>query len=708
VLVFLLGIPSTQARVLPGTHESVLHDGVRQVVTDGRATLFMDLGATQVELRLGPDTREVPAVLLWTPGGGRVVYSLRELAPDVRLRRETHVGVAWMARYVVDRPGRTLLLAVDNLMDRLMFGASQDTGATWVALSLDTGAPMAVDGDLILQTHLASVHGRAALAKDLRRFPDRLDRLAERAAASAVSPPARVRALRALVVAGRKIDAGVARKLMLVSRGPDAVASRSAAAELFARARGKTARGPLLALARRGRLGDGAVAGAGLAVLSARGLLPLKVATRLASGPSLEGRRAGLRALGAAPWADAGGVLASAARDPAVAASAAAALCSSDAAAQETIAALVGERGPAAGPLLECLDPSALGGVDLLARSVEGDVPVLLSTLTDALWRASDVKGTRARMVDVLLGLAAEPDQPERLSLLLGARGFDPENEAVGQAVLKTVRGAPELPWTPDALQALVTTTWPSSLQVLMHIAGAASDPGVAAAAQQLALQADWHDDLEEGRRVALIELWTARPDLAESPFLDELIKRSEPRSVALLGACASRGGENTRQVSAGLLYGTEWRGKAKPAFIDHLMMSSEPVPWTSDLLEFMKPPRRHLGRESLRLLVRAIHEGGAEASEHARILLEQSAWASDLLAERESVDLLVALVREGRGAASQTARRVLVRQRWTGEAKASLDAVSSELGLPRNPRAERRKRVLRLMKDLTEQGGRR
>ena len=82
------------------------------------------------------------------------------------------------------------------------------------------------------------------------------------------------------------------------------------------------------------------------------------------------------------------------------------------------------------------------------------------------------------------------------------------------------------------------------------------------------------------------------------------------------------------------------------------------------------------------------------------------SGATTPLLAERESVDLLVALVREGRGAASQTARRVLVRQRWTGEAKASLDAVSSELGLPRNPRAERRKRVLRLMKDLTEQGG--
>lgn len=119
------------------------------------------------------------------------------------------------------------------------------------------------------------------------------------------------------------------------------------------------------------------------------------------------------------------------------------------------------------------------------------------------------------------------------------------------------------------------------------------------------------------------------------------------------------KGGENTRQVSAGPLYGTEWRGKAKPTFIDHLMMRSEPVPWTSDLL-----------------------------------------------AERESVDRLVALVREGRGAASQTTRRVLVRQRWTDEAKAGLEAVSSEFGLPRNPRAERRKRVLRLMKDLTEQGG--
>ncbi len=231
VLVFLLGIPSTQARVLPGTHESVLHDGVRQVVTDGRATLFMDLGATQVELRLGPDTREVPAVLLWTPGGGRVVYSLRELAPDVPLRRETHVGVAWMARYVVDRPRRTLLLAVDNLMDRLLSGASQDTGVTWVALSLDTGARMAVDGDLILQTHsppstVAPPSPRTCVASppawiDSRRGPppppSRANSCSSRAGPT-LSPPARPRPNCSPELEGR-------RRAGLSSRSPVAAGS---------------------------------------------------------------------------------------------------------------------------------------------------------------------------------------------------------------------------------------------------------------------------------------------------------------------------------------------------------------------------------------------------------------------------------------------------------------------------------------------------
>jgi hypothetical protein len=347
------------------------------------------------------------------------------------------------------------------------------------------------------------------------------------------------------------------------------------------------------------------------------------------------------------------------------------------------------------------LDPSESGGVDLLVRAVEGDVETLLSALTDALWRASDVKRTRAGIVDALLRLAAEPERPDRLSLLLGARGFDAESEVVGQALLEIVEGAPELAWTQDALHRLVTTTLPSSVQVLARIAGAASDPAVAAAAQRLVLEAPWHKEVEAARRSALVELWTARPDLADATVLRELLQRSEPRSVALLQACASGSSEDARGGAADLLYATEWRGTAQESFVEHLLQSPAPVPWTVELVERLQPGR-FLRGESVQLLARAVREGDAAAAEHARTRLAEGLWSADLSTDPEAVDALLELVRSGSGPAARTARRILSGGRWRGEAQVRLDAVASELGLRRRSNSDR---IERLRRRLEQEG---
>lgn len=181
IALLVMAAPA-HSRVQPGTFESMLPDGTRQVVTDGRATLFMDLGAARVELRLGPRRMGEPAVRLHTSGSGLVTHSLADLAPDLRLTSEIHVGIQWMMRYVVDRQHRVLLLAVGDIMGTLVGGTSEGTQSAWVALSLATGEQLPVDRDLVVRTHLASAHGQEGLADDLRRDLDRVKRL-ERVAA---------------------------------------------------------------------------------------------------------------------------------------------------------------------------------------------------------------------------------------------------------------------------------------------------------------------------------------------------------------------------------------------------------------------------------------------------------------------------------------------------------------------------------------------
>ena len=650
----LLG-PQASARISPGTTTTDLPDGTRRVTTDGRSTLYMQAGPTRVELRLGPSSRNEPIVLLDTPDLGLVTHNLAGLAPDVRVSSEIHLGMQWMLRYLVDRKHRVLLLAVGDGLSRMLGIDPGPSASKWVALSLEDGGWIDVTNDLVMQTHLASDQGRVALAGDILRDADLEERLEAVARDGAETPIARVRACAALHLANRPVEWEIVRRIL---QDPSAPArTRASAGRLLVSGRSKKASAALLGVAKRGQAGDGAAAGAGLAMLVKEDMLGVAVLRKLMKSANPEIRGAGLRGLAGADWDESiGGVLGEGARDPAVAEAAADALCSHGSAAWPRVGELLEEGGAAEDALLACLDPAMPRAVELLllhiSRGESPDDPAPLTrTLTNALWQSHAPDITRVTATEALLS-QAELDVPQRFLAI--------------QAALALGSRTPAIPLA------------------LGNVARTAGDQRLAVAARDLLLETRWDDEARGAQRQALHALWSERLDLIDPPTsLDVIRDQYDPQEVALLQRCLGADSQALREAASERLYRDDWRDNALAAFIEHVLTTPTVVPWTTDLLDLFAG--RLLSNARARGLARAAGEADRAIADDAMARLTDGLWIKDMLGDAQAVDAVIALARSG--PYRTEARAILKRWRWRDEAKAHVDAVSGELGLRKGSR---------------------
>lgn len=673
----------------PGTTTTHLPDGTRRVTTDGRAVLTLDVGPTSIELRLGPDRRGDAIVLLVTPEMGPVTYTLGDLAGDIRVQREIHVGMMWMLRYAVDREQRVLLLAIGDSLGRML---GSETAGKWVALSLDDGGLIEVTDDLVTRVQLASERGREALVTDIGREPARADRLQAIAEDSKRPSAVRVRAFTVLHLAGRPVDWAGVRELLADASPPDDLEARAAAGVLLVAGLGARAKGPLLRVARRGKPGDSDAAGDGLAALVRRGTLSAGVLHKLARGGKSETRRAALGGLTGAEWEPAtAAVVELTARDPALADAAGRTLCAHRRAAWPLVTTLLEERGPSEAVLLACLDPAMPRAIELLFEiTLRGDAPddvaSVNTALTEALWRSSNAEATRLAATNALLELARDEHARGRFLAIQAVLQLRSHGSDAIEGVAEILASSPPLPWSASSLPLLVSPRSPASALALSHVARTSADGSAAMAARDLLVSTPWENEARATRRQALLALWAERLDLIGPPeSLDAIHDTRDRGALALLVRCLAADSEPLRAAAAERLYSWRWEREALEAFKEHLVSTPDPVPWTADLVALFR--NRVLDPTTVGGLARAATEADEAVAEDAMARLSGGVWGDGVVDDADAVQAVIALARSGRFRSE--ARTILRKWRWRDEAKARVDAVSGELGLRQRSRQD-------------------